>query len=79
VARFAAEEGVLFVVEEQAAADFGGVGGVAFVAVFDEDGADVLFEERGLLRGGLGGQRWQSSEQKEGKVLRHGGCVRVSI
>ena len=56
MAGLAAEEGVLFVVEEQAAADFGGVGGVAFVAVLDEDRADVFFEE-GELVGGDGGVR----------------------
>jgi hypothetical protein len=40
----------LFGVEQKAAADLGGVSGVALVAMLDEDRADVFFEEGELIR-----------------------------
>ena len=53
-------------VEEEAAFDFLAGGGVALVALFDEDGADAGLEESGLVCGdgdGFGGEKGGRQQQ----------------
>lgn len=65
MAGLATEEGALLGVEQETTADLGGVGGVASVAVLDEDRADVFLEE-GKLVGGELGLRFGLRAGKEG-------------